>query len=200
MPLYDRQEKLELKTDISITVVGVGGVGFWTAKFAAMTGIEEIHLFDPDTIETHNLNRLDLPLKFVGKNKADVGRLVISTIRPDCKIKAFGMKLQEYMFGSTDWLVDCTDNFESQEKNYQIALNHGANYMKVGYDGEQFSINNKVAEWGEAEDGYVVIPSWCVPASIVGALAVAKIVKYPALEVARNVESLFNYGKKKKKK
>src|SRR5210317_307108 len=176
MPLYDRQEKLELKTDTSITVVGVGGVGFWVAKFAAMSGIPEIHLFDPDTIETHNLNRLDLPLKFIGKNKADVGRLVISTIRPDCKVKAFGMKLQEYMFSKTAWLVDCTDNFESQEQNYKIATNANSHYMKVGYDGEQFSINDKVAEWGEAEDGYVVIPSWCVPASIVGALAVAKIV------------------------
>lgn len=194
MPLYDRQEKLKLNTNTSITIVGVGGVGFWTAKFAAMTGIEEIHLFDPDTIETHNLNRLDLPLKFIGKNKADVGRLIINAIRPNCNVKAFGMKLQEYMFGNTEWLIDCTDNFESQESNYKIATNRNAKYMKVGYDGEQFSINDKVAEWGEAEDGYVVIPSWCVPASIVGALAVAKIVKYPTKEVARNVKSLFNFG------
>jgi tRNA A37 threonylcarbamoyladenosine dehydratase len=191
--LYDRQKKLDLNTDYTITVVGVGGVGFWVAKFAAMSGISEIHLFDDDTIEYHNLNRLDIPEKFIGRNKADVGQIIINSIRPDCKVKAFGMRLREYMFPKTDWLVDCTDELKSQEENQAIAIKHNASYMKVGYDGESFSINDKVAEWGEAEDGYVVVPSWCVPASIVGALAVAKIVKYPSKEVARTVGGLFNY-------
>lgn len=192
-PLYDRQKKLDLQTDMSITVVGVGGVGFWVAKFAAMSGIEEIHLFDDDTIEYHNLNRLDIPDKFLGRNKADVGQIIIRSIRPDCNVKAFAMKLRDYMFPKTDWLVDCTDNYESQVKNQAIAKDNDAQYMKVGYDGESFSINGKVAEWGEAEDGYVVIPSWCVPASIVGALAVAKIVKYPTREAAGHVKNLLNF-------
>jgi len=191
--LYNRQEKLELNTDLSITVVGVGGVGFWVAKFAAMTGIDEIYLFDDDIIEYHNLNRLDVPIKFVGRNKAEVGQVIINNIRPDCNVKARAMRLRDYMFPKTDWLIDCTDELKSQEENQAIAQSHGARYMKVGYDGEGFSINDKVAEWGEAEDGYVVVPSWCVPASIVGALAVAKIVKYPSKEVARNVRDLFNY-------
>jgi tRNA A37 threonylcarbamoyladenosine dehydratase len=191
--LYDRQKKLDLNTDYTITVVGVGGVGFWVAKFAAMSGISEIHLFDDDTIEYHNLNRLDIPEKFIGRNKADVGKIIINNIRPDCKVKAFGMRLREYMFPKTDWLIDCTDELKSQEENQVIAQKHNASYMKVGYDGESFSINDRVAEWGEVEDGYVVVPSWCVPASIVGALAVAKIVKYPSKEVARTVGGLFNY-------
>jgi hypothetical protein len=191
--LYDRQEKLELNTDLSITVVGVGGVGFWVAKFAAMTGIDEIYLFDDDIIEYHNLNRLDVPIKFVGRNKAEVGQIIINNIRPDCNVKVRAMRLKDYMFPNTDWLIDCTDELKSQEENQAIAEKFGARYMKVGYDGEGFSINDKVAEWGEADDGYVVVPSWCVPASIVGALAVAKIVKYPSKEVARNVRDLFNY-------
>ena len=68
------------------------------------------------------------------------------------------MRLREYMFPKTDWLIDCTDELKSQEENQAIAEKHGARYMKVGYDGEAFSINNKVASWGEAEDGYVVVP------------------------------------------
>lgn len=192
--LYDRQKDLGLNTDIAITVVGVGGVGFWVAKFAAMSGIPKIYLFDPDTIETHNLNRLDLPLKYLGRNKADIARVMINSIRPDCEVKAFATKLRSYMFNSSNWLIDCTDNFKSQEENYEIAKEHSAKYMKVGYDGEHFSINDKIGDWGEAEDGYVVIPSWCVPAAIVGALAVAKIVKYPNKEVARTVKGIFNYG------
>ena len=54
MSFYDRQESLQLKTP-SITVVGAGGIGFWVSKFAAMSGIEKIYIFDPDTIEESNL-------------------------------------------------------------------------------------------------------------------------------------------------
>jgi molybdopterin/thiamine biosynthesis adenylyltransferase len=191
---YDRQKELKLNVDTTISVVGVGGVGFWVAKFAAMSGIPKIYLYDPDIIEIHNLNRLDIPEKFLGRNKADVGAIIIKSLRPDCDVKAFGMKLQSFTFADTEWLIDCTDNFESQELNSTIAEECGANYMKVGYDGESISINDKIAEWGEAEDGYVVIPSWCVPASIVGALAVAKIVKYPSKELGTDISKLFNYG------
>ena len=60
MDLYKRQEKLVLNQDQSITVVGCGGIGYWVAKFAAMSGIDELWLFDPDTFEDHNFNRIDL--------------------------------------------------------------------------------------------------------------------------------------------
>jgi tRNA A37 threonylcarbamoyladenosine dehydratase len=192
--IYDRQKKLELNIDTSISVAGCGGVGFWVAKFAAMSGIPKIYLYDPDIIEIHNLNRLDIPEKFLGRNKADITGIILKSLRAECDVKAFGMKLQPFTFAETEWLVDCTDNFESQTINRQIAEDNNAKYMKVGYDGENISINDEIAEWGEAEDGYVVIPSWCVPASVVGALAVAKIVKYPSKELGTKISKLFNYG------
>ena len=46
--------------------------------------------------------------------------------------------------------------------------------------------------WGEAPDGYVVIPSWVVPAVIIAAMAVAKIMKYPDAEVVSSVKGIFN--------
>ena len=49
--LYDRQSKLKLNQNQSITVVGCGGIGYWVAKFSAMSGIDPIYLFDPDTFE-----------------------------------------------------------------------------------------------------------------------------------------------------
>jgi hypothetical protein len=64
-------------------------------------------------------------------------------------------------------------------------------YLKAGYDGEEFSIHNSVAEWGEAEDGYRVVPSWVVPAVTVAALTVAKIMKYPNAEIVSNINGVF---------
>jgi len=182
MSLYQRQEAFSLNTRQSISVIGCGGVGYWVAKFAAMSGIEKIYLFDPDRLEDHNLNRIDLPEKFVGMNKAEATKISIGSIRKGCSIFSMPFKLQEHTFPRTDWLVDCTDNYKSQIENQNIAGKFKALYTKVGYDGYGISINDRVAEWGEAEDGYTIEPSWVVPASVIAALAVAKIMRFQGRE------------------
>lgn len=193
MDIYNRQEEIRLITKQSIAIIGCGGIGFWVGKFAAMSGIPKIYLFDNDIIEDTNLNRLDVPARFIGKNKADVLALVIRTVRPDCDVKAFPYKFASHLWpGEVDWLIDCTDNGESQIENQRLANNHGTRYMKAGYDGENLSIHNEVASWGEAPDGYQIIPSWVVPASIVAALTVAKIMKYPDGEPVTNIGNLMN--------
>jgi hypothetical protein len=64
-------------------------------------------------------------------------------------------------------------------------------YVKAGYDGEQFSIHDSVAEWGEADDGYVTIPSYVVPAVIIASMTVAKILKYKDSEMVSNIKGIF---------
>ena len=120
MSIYERQKKLELNTKQSITVVGCGGIGYWVVKFAAMSGIEKIYAFDPDTIEEHNLNRLDIPEKFLGRNKSDIVKIVVNSLRPDCTIYTFPYEFSDIHDTGTDWLVDCTDNYKSQIENQRI--------------------------------------------------------------------------------
>ena len=196
MIIYERQEKLKLNTNQSLVIVGCGGIGYWVAKYAAMSGIEKMYVFDDDVIEENNLNRLDLPNWFIGKNKADVVKTVINTIRPDCTCYAMPYRLTNNHMIDGDWLVDCTDKHESQLKNQEIAKKKGLRYVKAGYDGEQFSIHNSVAEWGESDDGYTVVPSWVVPASIIAAMTVAKITKYPDKELVSNVPGIFESVRK----
>ena len=191
MSFYHRQRKLNLNQNQSISVIGCGGIGFWVSKFAVLSGIDHICIWDPDIFEAHNLNRIDIPLKFIGRNKTDVVRLMIESIRPDCTIHSFPFKYSDLTAEKTDWIIDCTDNMEAQITNQKIANNIGARYMKSGYNGEHISINNKVAEWGEAEDGYTEISSWVVPASIIASLTVGKIMKYYNKEISTNVIDLY---------
>jgi len=195
MSFYERQLELKLDTDISITCVGCGGIGFWVAKFAAMSGIKTIFAFDPDVIEEHNLNRLDIPERFIGRNKADMVEMVVKMLRPDCNIYARPFKFQSFNYTRTDWIIDCTDKYKSQVDNYNIAKSTGTKYLKSGYDGESFSINNVVAQWGEAEDGYVITPSWVVPATIIAALTVAKVMKYHSSEISSSISEMLKEGK-----
>jgi len=194
--ILSRQNYIDLDKDQSIIIVGCGGIGFWVAKMAAMSGINKIRLFDSDVLDITNLNRIDLPLKFLNKNKADITKLVIKQIRPDCDVISFPFNFNEtfasMLDGTYDWLIDCTDKISSQEKNEKIAISEEWKYMKAGYDGENFSISNEVADWGEFQDGYSITPSWVVPAVIVSSLTIAKIMKYKNAEVCSDVKNVFN--------
>jgi tRNA A37 threonylcarbamoyladenosine dehydratase len=190
--IYTRQETLKLNKNVSITIVGCGGVGYWVAKFAAMSGIENINLYDFDCIEEHNLNRLDLPINTIGKNKASVVKGMINYLRPEATVYAFPFKFKESLYTKkTDWLIDCTDRAEVQAENQAIARVNGTKYMKVGYNGEHITLSNVVAEWGESTNGYTIVPSWVVPASVVAALAVGKIMKYYDKELSANLKDLY---------
>lgn len=194
MDLYNRQEKLNLKTPNKVAVVGCGGIGYWVAKFLAMSGCEWIELFDPDVLEEHNLNRLDIPFRFIGKNKADVTKEAILSIREEATVYSYPFKFNDLSSGF-EWVIDCTDNSDSQMENQAIAKRMGSKYFKAGYDGEGFGIHNTIAEWGESTDGYTIVPSWVVPAVVVAALAVAKVMKYPDKECISSIPHLFRFDR-----
>jgi tRNA A37 threonylcarbamoyladenosine dehydratase len=189
--MYDRQETLDLKVDQTLTIVGCGGIGAWLAIFAAMSGIRELILFDPDTLDNTNLNRLPFPLKWLGSNKAECTKTYIKSIRPDSYVKSYPFPFQELFYTKTDWLVDCTDKYPTQVEIEKIAKKTSSKYMKVGYDGLHISIHNKVAKWGKELDGYTIVPSWVGSPVIAAALAVTKIVKYPEKELSCNLQNLF---------
>lgn len=184
MGLYDRQETIKLIQNQSICVVGCGGIGYWVAKYAAMSGIETIYLYDADVIEENNLNRLDLPLSAIGANKAFVVRTVINEIRPLASVVAFPFRLSEGNLMKADWLIDCTDNIKSQSIHQELAKQKGMKYVKAGYNGEHISLNNEVAEWGTETNGYTIVPSWVVPATIIAAFTIAKVMKYQEKELS----------------
>ena len=194
MGLYDRHDTLNLKTPNSISVVGVGGIGYWVAKYAAMSGIEKIYLFDPDVIEENNLNRLDFSYEYIGRNKAEVTRETIIKIRPFISVYSMPYILQEHTFPKTEWLIDCTDKIKSQLENQRIAKKFGSKYCKAGYNGESITIANSVAEWTAVDvpDGYTIIPSWVAPAVIVASLTVAKIMKYSEKEISKKIYDVFD--------
>jgi tRNA A37 threonylcarbamoyladenosine dehydratase len=191
MSLYDRQKTLNLNTNQSILVCGCGGVGYWVAKYASMSGVEKLVLFDPDRIDETNLNRLDVPYSMIGRNKADVTKKMVNVLRPETTVYSMPYKLQESTFIPVDWLIDCTDNIESQESNYDIAKKFSCKFLKAGYNGEHITLASTVASWGEAPNGYTIIPSWVVPASVVAALAVAHVLKYSKSQLSCDLKSLF---------
>jgi len=192
--LYDRQKDMNLNINQKILVAGAGGIGFHLTKMLIMSGIPELHLFDFDTIEVHNLNRLDVSINDVGKKKVDVMERICKEIRPDCNFNGYPFECKEYMVPEDiDWFIDCTDKIDCQKVHYDIANRKGFKYMKVGYDGYSISINNRVASWGDGEDGYRITPSFVAPAMIIASLAVVKCLNpdYNDCEMSSYVGNLY---------
>jgi molybdopterin/thiamine biosynthesis adenylyltransferase len=193
MLVYDRQKGFNLSLNKSFTVIGCGGIGYWVAKFLAMSGVEKLIVYDDDVIDETNRNRLDLPEALIGKNKSEIVKFVVKRLRSDCTVRSVPFKFKESLFhmNPTDVIIDCTDNEKSQILNESIAKNNNVKYCKSGYDGYHMTISNSIPGWGESEDGYTVTPSWVVPSVISAALTVAKVLKFFDSELSCNIQDLF---------
>jgi len=194
MELYDRQKTLNLSIPESLTIVGCGGVGYYVSKFAAMSGVKKLYLFDPDIIEETNLNRLDLSMEDIGKNKAVIVRELIEKLRPDCYVYGIPFIFQEHLYFESDYIIDCTDKHKTQIEIENIAKKLNTVYIKAGYDGNHITVANSVKNvWSASEEeGYTVTPSWVVPTVVVAAMTVAKIMLHNPGEISLNLVDIFN--------
>ena len=103
-----------------ICVVGVGGVGAWTAEALARSGIGAITLVDLDEVCVTNINRqLHALTDTVGRAKVDVMAERIRAINPDCRVlveqKFFNEHTaDELLAPKFDFVVDAIDSVSNK--------------------------------------------------------------------------------------
>lgn len=95
----------------SVILLGIGGVGSFTAEGLARAGIGRITLVDKDVIDVTNINR-QLPAlhSTVGLSKAHVMAERIRDINPDCTVD-----VSECFF-----LPETAENFDFREYDYVV--------------------------------------------------------------------------------
>ena len=70
-----------------VVVIGIGGVGSWTAEALARSGVSELTLIDLDHIADSNINRQIHALEStVGQAKVQAMAERISQIQPECQV------------------------------------------------------------------------------------------------------------------
>ncbi len=85
--LYGLSQLQKLK-NAKVTVVGIGGVGSWTAEALVRTGIGNIRLIDHDIISITNTNRQCHALSStIGKPKAEIFAKRLTDINPMLNIE-----------------------------------------------------------------------------------------------------------------
>lgn len=175
---YNRQNRIEgLTVPQTATVVGLGGTGFWTASFLAMSGVQELILIDDDTLETSNLNRLPFSPGSVGRKKVNVTLESIQQTRPNTRIEKHEVKITtpdgcRLLRGS---VFCCTDNLKSQQMICAYCRKNNLPYQRIGYDGTLLNVSTGFPlsfEEATDEGGYTQTPSWVIPAATAAALGV----------------------------
>ncbi|HMC14616.1 MAG TPA: ThiF family adenylyltransferase, partial [Albitalea sp.] len=82
-----------------VAVVGLGGVGSWTAEALARSGVAELTLIDLDHVAESNINRQVQALgATLGQAKTEALRERIADIHPGCKVHAVEEFVEE-----TNW-------------------------------------------------------------------------------------------------
>ncbi len=124
---YDRQIMLpqidingqEKLLNSKVLIFGAGGLGSPVSMYLAASGVGELTIVDPDTVDLSNLQRQILHhTEDVGKNKVDSAQQTLSAINSQCTVRTINQVLTNEALAKevqrSDVVVDATDNFESR--------------------------------------------------------------------------------------
>lgn len=124
-----------------IAVIGVGGVGSWTAEALARSGVGRLTLVDMDHIAESNINRQVHSLSStVGMAKVEAMRERIFQINPSCVVHCVDAFVEPgnwpgVLGGKVDAVVDACDQVRAKTAMAQWACQSGTAFITVGAAG-----------------------------------------------------------------
>jgi molybdopterin/thiamine biosynthesis adenylyltransferase len=111
----DRSKLLEFfdasQYDMPFNVVGCGAIGSHVCEELARLGIEDIHLYDFDTVDAHNITNQMFTQADIDKNKIDVCKEMIHAINPAASVTLYPRGIEE-PYVCNGILILCVDNID----------------------------------------------------------------------------------------
>jgi len=120
-----------------IGVVGLGGGGSHIVQQTAHIGFQNYALYDPQTAEDTNLNRLvGATIRDVGREKLKISKRLIRGLQPKAKISANRVRWQEAPepLMVCDLIFGCADSFQDRDELETFCRRHLIIYIDIGMD------------------------------------------------------------------
>lgn len=126
MGIVENYEKIR---DVTVLVVGVGGVGSVAAEMLTRCGVGKLILFDYDKVELANMNRLFFRPEQAGMTKVEASKQTLTNINPDVEFECFSYDITSTsnydhfckcitkggLNGKRiDLILSCVDNYEAR--------------------------------------------------------------------------------------
>lgn len=122
----------------SVCIVGLGGVGSWTAEALARTGIGSLTLIDLDNVAESNINRQIHALSdTVGLPKPTALARRIALINPHCRVCEIEdfvtpENTADFFAAPFDFVVDAADNIPAKAAMAAHFVRHGQPFAVSG--------------------------------------------------------------------
>lgn len=139
--MFDRIEKLigkenlEKIGNVSILLVGLGGVGGTTLEALVRSGIKHITIIDKDTFDITNLNRQILSNQNnIGKDKVSEGFNHSKGINPLIEIKPLKIDLNGQIIntlGYYDYIIDACDDIKAKISLIKYAIDNNIKIIEA---------------------------------------------------------------------
>jgi hypothetical protein len=113
-----------------IHIIGCGAVGSTIAENLARLGVKEIHLWDFDTVEEHNLANQMFQVKHLNMLKTDAVEDICKSINPDITIIKHEAYTDESLSG---YIFICPDSIKVRRAILETNLGNG--YISGVFDG-----------------------------------------------------------------
>ena len=124
-----------------VVVVGVGGVGSWTAEALARSGVSRLTLIDMDHVAESNINRqIHALTSTVGQAKIDAMRDRIAEINPACEVNCIDEFVdpdnwQQLLPADVDAVIDACDQIKAKAEMAAHARKTKQCFISVGAAG-----------------------------------------------------------------
>ena len=162
MGIVKNYEDIRLK---SVIVVGVGGIGSVAAEMLTRCGIGKLLLWDYDTVEIANMNRLFFRPEQAGMSKTDAAAQTLKQINPDVEFESYCHNItttdnfnnftDRILHGGLDGgpvslVLSCVDNFAAR-----MTINQACNELRTVW-----------MESGVSEDAMSGHIQWLIPGKL----------------------------------
>ena len=144
--LYGAQGAARIRA-AHVVVVGLGGVGSWTAEALARSGVAQLTLVDLDHISESNINRqIHALTPTLGQAKVQAMRERIALIHPGCVVRCVEEFVDARNWPDIAWpesvdseqprvLIDACDQVQAKTAMAAWALQNGVHFITIGAAG-----------------------------------------------------------------
>ena len=140
------------KSNMDITIIGVGSTGSFLALTLAKMGCPKIKVIDYDIVENHNISNQFFRFKDIGKPKVDALKEIIEEFTGN-KIITENIKIDEnydFDLSLNSVVILCVDSIEARKLIFEKIKDFPIRLIDTRFGGEAYSIHN--ANLGDDED------------------------------------------------
>ena len=137
------KEKMNKIQKSHIAVFGIGGVGSFATEAIVRCGVQNIDIFDGDTVDITNINRqIMVDVETIGQKKTEVMKERIKLINPNANVNAeycfFDKENKDnYDFSKYEYIVDAIDTVTSKILLIEKANQENVNIISCMGTGNQ---------------------------------------------------------------